>query len=308
MSLVLSLLATLYPSWRAARLDPVRRCATAEPAMDGPPTPRAVICEGRAPLPPGRRASLEILRGAELAIWPGRGRWRSWRRPGAGKSTLLHVAGLLEKPDGGEVFVGGAPTAAMDDTEPHPPAPRGDRLRLPVPPPSAGILGARERGACPSSSAGSRKPEARARASRAPEVPRPRRAAQAPPGGAFRRRAAARRDRPRGRQRAAAAPCRRADRQPRPADGEPGVLDPQRASCAPRASPPWSRPTTSISRPAWTGGSRSEGVGPDARSATGSAAVRSPAEGRPSSWPPVGTGRVVAPVRLTRHAMHEVCR
>ena len=34
---------------------------------------------------------------------------------GAGKSTLLHVAGLLETPDGGEVFVAGAPTAAMDD-------------------------------------------------------------------------------------------------------------------------------------------------------------------------------------------------
>ena len=35
---------------------------------------------------------------------------------GAGKSTLLHVAGLLEKPDGGEVFVGGEPTAAHGAT------------------------------------------------------------------------------------------------------------------------------------------------------------------------------------------------
>jgi lipoprotein-releasing system ATP-binding protein len=34
---------------------------------------------------------------------------------GAGKSTLLHLAGLLEKPDGGEVRVGGAPTSAMSD-------------------------------------------------------------------------------------------------------------------------------------------------------------------------------------------------
>ena len=34
---------------------------------------------------------------------------------GTGKSTLLHVAGLLEKPDRGEVFVNGAPTSAMDD-------------------------------------------------------------------------------------------------------------------------------------------------------------------------------------------------
>ena len=36
---------------------------------------------------------------------------------GSGKSTLLHVAGLLEKPDTGEVFVGDAPTAHMEDAE-----------------------------------------------------------------------------------------------------------------------------------------------------------------------------------------------
>jgi lipoprotein-releasing system ATP-binding protein len=36
---------------------------------------------------------------------------------GTGKSTLLHVAGLLERPDGGEVFVGNRPTVAMSDAE-----------------------------------------------------------------------------------------------------------------------------------------------------------------------------------------------
>jgi lipoprotein-releasing system ATP-binding protein len=36
---------------------------------------------------------------------------------GTGKSTLLHVAGLLERPDGGEVFVGGRPTVGMNDSE-----------------------------------------------------------------------------------------------------------------------------------------------------------------------------------------------
>lgn len=59
---------------------------------------------------------LEVLRGAELAIWPGE--IVALIAPsGTGKSTLLHVAGLLEKPDGGEVFVGGRPTAAMNDAE-----------------------------------------------------------------------------------------------------------------------------------------------------------------------------------------------
>ncbi|HEY8381664.1 MAG TPA: ABC transporter ATP-binding protein [Microvirga sp.] len=57
---------------------------------------------------------LEVLRGADLAIWPGE--IVALVAPsGTGKSTLLHVAGLLEKPDGGEVYVGGRPTAAMDD-------------------------------------------------------------------------------------------------------------------------------------------------------------------------------------------------
>jgi lipoprotein-releasing system ATP-binding protein len=57
---------------------------------------------------------LDVLRGADLAIWPGE--IVALVAPsGTGKSTLLHVAGLLEKPDGGEVFVSGRPTAAMDD-------------------------------------------------------------------------------------------------------------------------------------------------------------------------------------------------
>ncbi|GJD54929.1 ABC transporter ATP-binding protein [Methylobacterium dankookense] len=60
--------------------------------------------------------ALEILRGADLAIWPGE--IVALVAPsGAGKSTLLHLAGLLERPDGGEVYVGGHPTAAMSDAE-----------------------------------------------------------------------------------------------------------------------------------------------------------------------------------------------
>jgi len=34
---------------------------------------------------------------------------------GTGKSTLLHLAGLLEKPDGGEVFVGGQAAGTLSD-------------------------------------------------------------------------------------------------------------------------------------------------------------------------------------------------
>jgi lipoprotein-releasing system ATP-binding protein len=63
---------------------------------------------------PQGESFLEVLRGADLAIWPGE--IVALVAPsGTGKSTLLHVAGLLEKPDGGEVYVAGRPTAGMDD-------------------------------------------------------------------------------------------------------------------------------------------------------------------------------------------------
>ena len=61
-------------------------------------------------------ATLDILRGVDLALWPGQS-VALIAPSGAGKSTLLHLAGLLERPDGGEIFVAGQPTAHMDDAE-----------------------------------------------------------------------------------------------------------------------------------------------------------------------------------------------
>ncbi len=58
--------------------------------------------------------TLDILKGAELALWPGQS-VALVGPSGAGKSTLLHLAGLLEHPDSGEVFVDGVATAAMGD-------------------------------------------------------------------------------------------------------------------------------------------------------------------------------------------------
>jgi lipoprotein-releasing system ATP-binding protein len=57
---------------------------------------------------------LQILRGVDLAIWPGQS-VALIAPSGAGKSTLLHIAGLLETPDEGEVWLGNEPTAHMDD-------------------------------------------------------------------------------------------------------------------------------------------------------------------------------------------------
>jgi lipoprotein-releasing system ATP-binding protein len=65
---------------------------------------------------PQGESFLEVLRGADLVIWPGE--IVALIAPsGTGKSTLLHVAGLLEKSDGGEVYVGAQPTSEMGDQE-----------------------------------------------------------------------------------------------------------------------------------------------------------------------------------------------
>ena len=60
--------------------------------------------------------SLDILRGAELAIWAGQS-VALVAPSGAGKSTLLHVAGLLEHPDAGEVYVDQVATSQLSDAE-----------------------------------------------------------------------------------------------------------------------------------------------------------------------------------------------
>jgi ABC-type multidrug transport system ATPase subunit len=57
---------------------------------------------------------LPVLRGADLTLHAGE--IVALVAPsGAGKSTLLHLAGLLEKPDGGSVFVEGRDAGALPD-------------------------------------------------------------------------------------------------------------------------------------------------------------------------------------------------
>jgi lipoprotein-releasing system ATP-binding protein len=59
---------------------------------------------------------LTILDGAKLALWAGQS-VALVAPSGSGKSTLLHIAGLLESPDEGEVYVAGAPTSQLSDAE-----------------------------------------------------------------------------------------------------------------------------------------------------------------------------------------------
>ncbi|MFZ1884712.1 MAG: ABC transporter ATP-binding protein [Rhodoplanes sp.] len=61
-------------------------------------------------------AALEILNGADLAVWSGQ--MVALLAPsGAGKSTLLHIAGLLEHQDAGEVYIDDVPTSTLTDSE-----------------------------------------------------------------------------------------------------------------------------------------------------------------------------------------------
>lgn len=58
--------------------------------------------------------SLTVLNGAELALQ--RGEIVALVAPsGSGKSTLLHLAGLLERPDGGSVVIDGEDAGALPD-------------------------------------------------------------------------------------------------------------------------------------------------------------------------------------------------
>ena len=59
---------------------------------------------------------LPVLRGVDLAIQPGE--IVALVGPsGSGKSTLLHIAGLLDRPDGGQILLEGKDCTRMNDTE-----------------------------------------------------------------------------------------------------------------------------------------------------------------------------------------------
>ena len=60
--------------------------------------------------------TLHVLNGIELALWSGQS-VALVAPSGAVKSTLLHIAGLLEHPDHGDVYIEGRATAVLADHE-----------------------------------------------------------------------------------------------------------------------------------------------------------------------------------------------
>ena len=61
-------------------------------------------------------STLDILKSAELAVWAGQS-VALVAPSGAGKSTLLHIAGLLEHPDSGEVYIDAVATSHLSDIQ-----------------------------------------------------------------------------------------------------------------------------------------------------------------------------------------------
>jgi lipoprotein-releasing system ATP-binding protein len=60
--------------------------------------------------------TLRVLNGIELALWSGQS-VALVAPSGAGKSTLLHIAGLLEHPDRGDVYIDGQSTSILADNQ-----------------------------------------------------------------------------------------------------------------------------------------------------------------------------------------------
>src|ERR1700728_3519749 len=106
-----------------------KRCVTSDRAMDDTTTDTTIV-----EAPPSTRSeerpivllhevsrrfrqgdsTLDILKSAELAVWPGQS-VALIAPSGAGKSTLLHIAGLLEHADAGEVYIDSVATSNLTD-------------------------------------------------------------------------------------------------------------------------------------------------------------------------------------------------
>jgi lipoprotein-releasing system ATP-binding protein len=89
--------------------------APAAPAAGGEPRPLLFLHAISRRFGHGE-STLDILKSAELAVWPGQS-VALVAPSGAGKSTLLHIAGLLEQPNSGEVYIDSVATSDLTDLE-----------------------------------------------------------------------------------------------------------------------------------------------------------------------------------------------
>src|ERR1700751_4783419 len=93
-------------------MEPAPSTAAA-PAAGGEPRP-FLFLHGIARRFRQGESTPDILKSAELAVCPGQS-VALIAPSGAGKSTLLHIAGLLEQPDAGEVYIDAVATSHLSD-------------------------------------------------------------------------------------------------------------------------------------------------------------------------------------------------
>ena len=92
----------------------------------------------------GTEVVTEVLHGIDLEIRPAE--FTALVGPsGSGKSTLLNLLGLLDRPTSGRILLAGRDTDRPVGRREERRAGADARLRLPVPPPAAGVHGPRER-------------------------------------------------------------------------------------------------------------------------------------------------------------------
>src|SRR5580700_2164437 len=87
----------------------------AAPPMDDPPMADPLRLQGVQRTYRSEAGALPVLRGVDLAL--AAGEIVALAAPsGAGKSTLLHIAGLLDRPDGGSIFIAGRDAGTLSDS------------------------------------------------------------------------------------------------------------------------------------------------------------------------------------------------